>query len=452
MLPPADDAQNPGRPVAGVPPYPQHAPHTGRSAPWSPPHQAAPDHHGPWPSSGDAWSQPDHLQNPWGSPPPPPQRKGLRYRLIVVAGFLAGAILVGGVGTYAVQEIREAIEASQPRVAAPVLNGEQIAAQLQRAHEGIQVDFGAEPLINSGGLDQGRRVDQAPGVILVDTMLIQGIGVGTGMVLSKDGLAVTNYHVVEDSSEVTVTIADTGRRYTAVVLGRDSKNDVAVLQLEDARDLTTVSIDTELPRRGDHTAAVGNGGGQGYLTAVTGEVTGLNRSIMAGSEVPDDYSRLTGLIETEADVVPGYSGGPLVDDDGQVVGVTTAASRGETTDEVDGYAIPITVALGVVEQVLTGTETETVSIGVDGALGIIVSTVDGAARIEEVTPGSAAERLGLVAGDVVLQVNGQPVTTSKQLADLINDRNAGDSVTVEWRTESGQQRQGEAVLQEAIVN
>ena len=197
---------------------------------------------------------------------------------------------------------------------------------------------------------------------------------------------------------------------------------------------------------------MGNGSGQGYLTAVTGEVTGLDRSILAGSEVPDDYSRLTGLIETEADVVPGYSGGPMVDADGQVVGVTTAASRGETTEEVDGYAIPITVALDVVDQVLSGEETETVSIGADGALGIIVSTVDGTARVEEVTEDSAAQKLGLRAGDTVLRVDGQEVASAADLADRVNAKNAGDTVTVEWRDSAGDLRQGEAVLQEAIVN
>lgn len=375
------------------------------------------------------------------------------YRLIVVSGFLAGAILAGGVGSFAIQEIREALEASQSQtVTAPVTDGEQIASELDQAHAGIRVDWESGPQIAPGGLDQGHRVTRAPGVLLVDTLTMRGVGVGTGMVLTADGLALTNYHVVEDSSEVTVTVADTGRRHTALVLGRDSKHDVAVLQIEEAEDLTPVSIDTSVPRRGEPTAAVGNGGGQGYLTAVTGEVTGLERSIMAGSEIPDDYSRLTGLIETDADVVPGYSGGPLVDDAGQVVGVTTAASRGDTAAEVDGYAIPITVALGVVDQVLSGEETETVSIGADGALGIMVSTVDGSARVEEVTRGSAAEDLGLRAGDTVLQVDGVEVVSSAELADLVNAKNAGDTVTVQWRTADGQLREGQAVLQEAVVN
>lgn len=78
--------------------------------------------------------------------------------------------------------------------------------------------------------------------------------------------------------------------------------------------------------------------------------------------------------------------------------------------------------------------------------------MDGAARIEEVTEGSAAEKLGLRAGDTVLRVDGEEVVSSKELADLVNDRNAGDTVTVEWRTSDGEPRQGQAVLQEAVVN
>lgn len=119
---------------------------------------------------------------------------------------------------------------------------------------------------------------------------------------------------------------------------------------------------------------------------------------------------------------------------------------------MDGYAIPITVALDVVDQVLSGEETETVSIGADGALGIIVSTVDGTARVEEVTEDSAAQKLGLRAGDTVLRVDGQEVASAADLADRVNAKNAGDTVTVEWRDSAGERRQGEAVLQEAIVN
>ncbi|MDI3329546.1 MAG: S1C family serine protease [Micrococcus sp.] len=391
-----------------------------------------------------------HPQFPYGGPPRRP-RRGAGYRLVIAAGVLAAVILAGGVGILTVQEIREIVAAQDGGPALPAAGGEPLEESLRHAHEGIQVDWAAGPDLDEAGLDRGREVTEAPGVLMVDTRLMSGIGTGTGIVLSGEGLAITNYHVVEDASEVTVTVADTGEAYSATVLGRDSLHDVAVLQVEDAPQLATASIETEVPRLGDRSAAVGNGGGQGYLTAVTGEVTALGESIVASSGVPDDYSRLTGLIETSADVVPGYSGGPLVDADGQVVGITTAASQGEDAEAVDGYAIPVATALGVVSQVLSGEETETVSIGADGALGIVVATEDGAAVVMEVSPGSSAERLGLRVGDTVRSIDGQPVDSANELSAIVNDHNVGDVVSVEWTTEDGQDRSGEVDLQEAVV-
>ncbi|MGM7668756.1 S1C family serine protease [Microbacterium sp. A93] len=371
--------------------------------------------------------------------------------MIIAVGFLAGAVLAGGVGLVVFDKIQDIVASQEKGPALPATGGVPLGEALQHSHDGIQVDWDAGPVPDEAGLDQGSRVQDAPGVILVDTLLMNGRGTGTGVVLTGAGLAITNYHVVEDASDVTVTVADTGEAYTATVLGRDSLHDVAVLQIEDAPSLATASINTDPPDRGERSAAVGNGGGQGYLTAVTGEVTGLDESIVASSGVPDDMSRLAGLIETTADVVPGYSGGPLVDGDGQIVGITTAASQGETAEEVNGYAIPVTIALAVVEQVVSGEETDTVSIGVDGALGVVVRSEGGQAVIIEVTPGSSAEQLGLREGDVVRAVDGQAVTSATELSEIVNDHNVGEVIEVEWTTTSGEEKSGEATLQEAVV-
>jgi S1-C subfamily serine protease len=371
--------------------------------------------------------------------------------MIIAAGVLAAVILAGGVGILTFQEVRDIIAAQVPGPVLPAADGASLEESLTRVHEGVRVDWDAGPRLDEAGLDEGREVTDAPGVLMVDTLLMSGTGTGTGIVLSGEGLAITNYHVVEDASEVSVTVADTGRTYSATVLGRDSLHDVAVLQIEDAPDLATASVDTEVPQLGDLSAAIGNGSGQGFLTAVTGEVTALGESIVASSGVPDDYSRLTGLIETSADVVPGYSGGPLVDADGQVVGITTAASQGEDAATVDGYAIPVATALDVVVQVLSGEETDTVSIGADGALGIVVQTVDGTAVVREVSPGSSAERLGLRAGDTVHSIDGQPVDSATELSAIVNDHNVGDVISVQWTTEGGQDRSGDVDLQEAVV-
>ena len=306
-------------------------------------------------------------------------------------------------------------------------------------HDGVTVDWSASAHDGSS-LDPGQPVADAPGILLVETALGARTGTGTGMVLSPDGLAVTNYHVVEDSSEVHVVVADTGARHTATVLGRDAEHDIAVLDVEGVSDLPVASVSLDPVRRGDQVAAVGNGGGQGYLTAVRGTVLGTDRSIMAAAEGTDQYARLSGLIQTDADVVPGYSGGPVVDDAGQVVGVTVAASDGTTADEVDGFAIPLEVAFDVVDQVLSGEETDTVSIGADGALGIMVGAdPDVGVVVMQVDAGSAAEQIGLVEGDVILEIEGRTVgDDASRMSRLVNDHNVGDRITVQWRTADGE--------------
>lgn len=375
--------------------------------------------------------------------------------LISMLGVLGAVVLAVGLALLVAGRMGDVAARQGTEAAAPRASSEEVqalAAGLEGAHDGVAVDW--DGAVGSGpDLAAGARVDDAPGVLLVETTLGTMMGTGTGIVLSEDGLAITNYHVVEDSSDVFVTVADTGRRYTATVLGRDAEHDIAVLDVEDAADLTTTSVSRQLPARGDQVAAVGNGSGQGHLTAVGGEVLRTDQSIMAATEGTDDFARLTGLIQTDADVVPGYSGGPLVDAEGQVVGVTVAASEGTTAEEVDGFAIPLDVAFDVVAQVLSGEETDTVSIGADGSLGIMVSGSGDGVEVLRVDPGSAAEEIGLTAGDVITAVDGEAVGgNASRMSRLVNDHNAGERIAVAWRTPDGAEREAQAVLQEARYN
>lgn len=430
------------------------------------------------PSGGSPYGGP-YGGSPYGGPqyalggyPPgrPPRRKKSCGRMLITAAGVVGAlILAGGGAGFAVSELTDRIEAEQRQQQQHQSQGaprgteqrglpyedrdpEEWVQALTEVHEGVVVDWEAPPH-RGRDLDRGQTVMEAPGVLLVDTQLSGAMGTGTGIVLSEDGLAVTNYHVVEDSSRVRVTVSDTGRKYTATVLGRDAENDIAVLQMEDAEGLETASLAAGDPTPGDAVAAVGNARGQGYLTSVRGEVLGLDRSIYAAPEGSEDYARLTGLIQTDADVVPGYSGGPMVDADGQVVAVSVAASSGTTSSEVDGFGIPLDVALGVVQQVLSGEETDTVSIGADGALGIMIRPGEDGVVVVDVDEGSSADEIGLRPGDVIVAVDGHSVGTSaSRLSRMVNDRNVGERITVKWITANGQVREEEAVLQEAVVN
>lgn len=301
-------------------------------------------------------------------------------------------------------------------------------------------------------IDRGVRMRSAPGVVLIDTAMTGGEGMGTGMVLTADGQVLTNYHVVQGSESVKVTVADTGRTYSASLLGADREKDVALLQLEGASKLATVTVSEAAARLGDTVYAVGNGNGQGFLTRLDGKVTGVNEAIdvseggMFGPSV-----QLTDLIETDADVVPGYSGGPLLDAEGQVIGITTAASTGRS---IDGYATPIERAMNVVEQVRAGRESGTVRIGPKGALGVQVATdpqVSGGVVVG-LPEDSAAGRAGIVRGDVITAIDGDQVRSADALATAVGSREPRTEVSVTWQTQEGRSRTATITLGTSPVN
>lgn len=148
------------------------------------------------------------------------------------------------------------------------------------------------------------------------------------MVLTPDGKVLTNYHVVAGTQALEVTIADSGAAYAATVLGFDQSKDVALLQLADASGLATITVDTDEVSVGDPVAAVGNAGGNGKLVRAPGEVVRLNRSLTVNSDSPwGSQEDLSGVIETTAGAVPGHSGGPMFDAEGEVLGITTAGFK-----------------------------------------------------------------------------------------------------------------------------
>ena len=212
------------------------------------------------------------------------------------------------------------------------------------------------------------------GVVVVTTNLgfQGGAAAGTGIVLSSSGEVLTNNHVIRGATTVRVTDVSTGRTYSATVAGYDVSRDIAVLKLGNAHGLQTAAIGSSAAvKLGDRVTAVGNAGGTGSLTVSTGKLTGLHQAITV-SDDQGGSSRLTGLIETNAQLQPGDSGGPLLNSGGRVIGVDAAGSSGSRfqMSAGDGYAIPIDTAVGIVKQIDAGRRSSTVHIGPTAFLGV----------------------------------------------------------------------------------
>jgi len=222
-----------------------------------------------------------------------------------------------------------------------------------------------------------------PGLVDVVTTLgyQNGQAAGTGMVLTPNGEVLTNNHVIDGATSIKATDIGNGRTYTAKVVGYDKTHDVAVLQLQGASGLQTVSLSSGRPRTGQKVVALGNAGGKGGTPSeVTGRITGLNQSITASDESAGNAERLTGMIGHNAPIQPGDSGGPLVDTDGQVIGMNTAGSSSssagnqpgqtQTQTQTQAFAVPITDASSIASQIEAGTPSSTVHLGRTAFLGI----------------------------------------------------------------------------------
>jgi S1-C subfamily serine protease len=282
------------------------------------------------------------------------------------------------------------------------------------------------------------------GVVNIRTVLgyQQGAAAGTGIVLTSHGEVLTNNHVIRGSTSVRVTIPQTGRSYTAKVVGYDVADDVALLQLNGASNLRTATLgDSTKLHVGDNVTATGNAGGTGRLSSVTGRITGLGKTITAGDE-QNGSEQLTNLIETNAELQPGDSGGPLFDGSNHVIGMNTAASVGfsfQTTAATDAYAIPINKALGLVKQIRSGQATARVHVGGTPFLGVSISDAGGfygdspsGGLVGAVVSGSPAAKAGLEPGDVIVGVGGKAVSSSRDLLNALLGRTPGTTVSVTW--------------------
>jgi S1-C subfamily serine protease len=284
---------------------------------------------------------------------------------------------------------------------------------------------------------------QEAGLVYINTTVDYGSGqaAGTGMILTSDGEILTNHHVVEGATAITVQVVSTGKTYQAAVIGYDSAHDVAVLQLENAAGLTTIKPDTSGDVQvGDKVTGVGNANGDGgAASAAAGTVSALNQSITVQSDAGGASERLSRLIQVSADIIAGDSGGALYDSDGEVIGMNTAASSGSA--DVTGYAVPIGQALSIAQQIEAGNESGTVHVGSTGFLGVQMAQSaygqSNGALVAGTVEGSEAESAGITRGSTITAFNGSSITSATQLSEAVAAVDAGKSVNVSWTDSSG---------------
>ncbi len=307
---------------------------------------------------------------------------------------------------------------------------------------------GGIPSGQTGGTETPRvkaTAAQQVGVVNINTVLKyqSASAAGTGMVLSSDGEILTNNHVVNGATSITVTVVSTGKTYSATVVGTDARDDIAVIKLNNASGLSTAKLATTAAvKTGDKVTGVGNAGGVGGTpSAATGKVTAINQSITASDEGGANAEKLTGLIQNDADIVAGDSGGPLYNAGGRIIGINTAgASTNQYSAQDESYAIPISTAVSIADQIEQGKASAKVHIGSAAFLGISVATTStgsAGATISDVVAAGPAARAGIVAGDVITSIGGRRVTSATSLSSVMDGYHGGDKLKVEWKTATG---------------
>ncbi len=261
---------------------------------------------------------------------------------------------------------------------------------------------------------------------------------GTGMIVSSDGYILTNKHVVEGANKVNV-ILDDGTEYENVkVVGTDPINDVAFIKINDVSNLPAVTLgDSKTMNVGQQVIAIGNALGQFQNTVTEGIVSGLNRSITASDSSGYSYERLTDLIQTDAAINSGNSGGPLVNAAGQVIGLNVATSSANDI----GFAIPISSVKGMLKQIINNGKAERAYIGVnyvtvtpDVAKEYKLSVKNGGYvhtdgnSTSPVMSGSPADKAGVKPEDIITAINGVEVGKAGSISALIGEYAVGDVV------------------------
>jgi S1-C subfamily serine protease len=420
LRPEGEDAftAGPPPPVGGQPPSWGQLPLPGA---WPPSASSAGGRAAAWGAQG--WTSP-----PWDPAYDAPRRRRSHAALaIVVASAIAG---VAG--------------------AAVVVGGHGVSTTITSPFRSIGLGGASSPGGTSTGVlpagssaaDIAAHVDGA--VVDINCTVPGGEAAGTGIVLTSSGEVLTNNHVVDGATAITVQVDGQGPVYTASVRGVDVADDVAVLQIDNVSGIEIATLgDSSANAVGEAVIAIGNAGGQGGTPAMSqGAITALGQTITASDGGAGGSSEtLNGLIQFNAPIQPGDSGGPLVNSSGQIIGMDTAASGGrhfrrEGAISTAGFAIPINTAKTIAAQIESGSGGTNVAAGQTAFLGVelqdSLSASGSGAYVAGVQPGGPADNAGIAAGDTITSFAGEAVDSSTTLGREIHAHHPGDRVTVGW--------------------
>ena len=383
------------------------------------------------------YSPQDSWEYGTGRTDPPKNRTGLLAVLLILVIFLTGIVTVLGVLNVRLfrqlsareeeSELsisftqEETVPETVPETTAPALSGEEFSLELRSSPQA------APNIPQEGGLSlQEIYARCAPSVISITTESASG----TGVVLSRDGYLVTNAHVVEGAYSITVRLSD-DREFPARIVGRDQVSDLAVLSI-DAADLTPACFgDSDSLRVGDSVVAIGDPlGAELRGTMTDGIVSAINRDVTVDG-------RTMSLIQTNAALNSGNSGGPLINQYGQVVGINTIKmSSSYSNIEGLGFAIPSSTIRRLVNDLLTSGEIQP-----EPVLGVTVWSLGTqldedlwGVEVQSVTEGSAAEKAGVQVGDFVVAAGGIDVSASRDLLRARRQYHVGEEMPMTlWR-------------------
>ena len=393
----------------------------------------------------------------WAWAPPPRHARRRRGSAIIAAVVAAAVLIASGVGIGIGLSNSEGRSSSQPTFVNPGPGG----GTVNPGGDGSTAPPGQTPAQDqpSNSADQSIVEEVGPAVVIIETRIgtgapgssAEGGAAGTGMLLTSSGEVLTNNHVIRGATSIEVTVNGT-QQYTADVVGADPSADVALLQLENASGLSIIHPgDTSNLTVGQSVVAIGNAYGRGgEASATMGSIKALDQTITAG-DPGSSPERLGGLIQMNAPIAPGDSGGAVADAQGDVIGMITAASRTSAVSRTStaGYAIVIDDALSVVHRIESGEETGDIILGLPGLLGVQVRDLDaeaaarlglngdGGALVVQAVDGTPAAGAGITAGAAITSIDGHHTGSAEALGTVMHGTEPGQVVSVTWVDGSG---------------